>query len=122
MIGGTKPSDIARLWQFSRQLPGRFLFWAGPFSIIHGLSVLTLAGLWQRLVAVRSGDIARHQAEMRNLYFWAMGVAGLFTFLLGRRMNRVFFADMPVVGFAVAAAIIGAGLAWYWARYRRFTA
>ena len=91
----------------------------GPFSIIHGLSILTLWGLWQGVSAIRRGDIKRHQAEMRNLYFWAMGVAGLFTFLPGRRMNRVFFGDASEVGFVVAATLIGGALGWYAIQSRR---
>ena len=50
---------------------------------------------------------------MRSLYFWAMGVAGLFTFLPGRRMNAVFFGDAAMQGFLLMAGLIGAGLAWY---------
>jgi len=85
----------------------------GPFSVIHGLSVLTFWGLWVGIAAVRRGDIARHQAQMKSLYFWALGVAGLFTFAPGRRMNRIFFGDNPDVGFAIAAGVIGSLLAWY---------
>ena len=85
----------------------------GRFSPIHLLSCLTFLGLWQGVVAARRRDIARHQREMRTLYFWAMGVAGLFTFLPERRMNRVFFDAAPQQGFAFAAVIIGAGLVWY---------
>ena len=85
----------------------------GPFSPIHGLSVFTLWGLWQAVNAARQGRIAHHSQGMRSLYFWAMGVAGLFTFLPGRRMNTVFFADIPLPGFVAAASLIGAGLIYY---------
>jgi len=85
----------------------------GPFSIIHGLSALTLWGLWDGVAAARAKDIRRHQAEMRNLYFWAMGVAGLFTFLPGRRMNQVFFSANPEIGFVAVAITIGSLLVWY---------
>ena len=85
----------------------------GPFSLIHALSVFTLLGLWKGINAARQRRIKAHQQEMRGLYFWAMGVAGLFTFLPGRRMNIVFFEEMPVAGFALMAVLIGSGLIWY---------
>ncbi len=84
-----------------------------PVSPIHALSVVTICRLWQGIKAVREGRITDHQRDMRSLYFWAMGVAGLFTFLPGRRMNAVFFADAPLQGFWLMAGLIGAGLAWY---------
>lgn len=90
----------------------------GPFSIIHGLSVFTLWGLWEGIRAIKRGDIARHRGQMRALYFWALGVAGLFTFIPGRRMNRVFFPDMPETGFVIAAVVIGGLLTWYVAQSR----
>ena len=91
----------------------------GPFSPIHILSVLTFVGLWQGISAVRRGDIKRHQKEMRSLYFWAMGVAGLFTFLPERRMNQVLFPQYPQEGFWLMAAVIGSGLLWYAIHSRR---
>ncbi len=84
-----------------------------PVSPIHALSVVTICGLWQGIRAIRQGRIADHQREMRSLYFWVMGVAGLFTFLPGRRMNAVFFADAPLQGFWLMTGLIGTGLAWY---------
>jgi uncharacterized membrane protein len=91
----------------------------GSFSPIHGLSVFTIYGLWQGISAARARDIAAHQGHMRGLYFWAMGVAGLFTFLPGRRMNTVFFSDYPTVGFTAVAVVIGGGLAAYAITQRR---
>lgn len=93
----------------------------GPFSPIHFLSVFTIWGLWQGLTAARQRNIPKHQGNMRNLYFWALGVAGLFTFLPGRRMNTVFFADAPMVGFAVVAILIGSMLLRYAYVSRRAT-
>lgn len=43
---------------------------------------------------------------MRSLYFWAIGVAGIFTFLPGRRMNEAFFTNAPIVGFIGVACVI----------------
>ncbi len=91
----------------------------GPFSVIHALSVVTVIGLWKGVNAARARRIEAHQAEMRSLYFWAMGVAGLFTFLPGRRMNMVFFAGQPWLGFAVMTILIGSGLLWYWIAQRQ---
>lgn len=91
----------------------------GPFSPIHVLSLLTILGLRQGIAAVRRHDIARHQKEMRSLYFWAMGVAGLFTFLPERRMNLVLFPNHPQEGFWIMAALIGGGLLWYTKQSRR---
>lgn len=85
----------------------------GPFGVIHILSALTVLGLIQGVNAARRGRIAEHRGTMRSLYFWAMGVAGLFTFLPGRRINAVFFAKAPVAGFVAMAGLIGGGLIWY---------
>ncbi len=84
----------------------------GPFSPIHGISAFTIWSLWQGVNAARQGRIAAHRQTMQSLYFWAMGVAGLFTFLPGRRMNDVFFENAPMLGFVVMACLIGSGLAW----------
>lgn len=91
----------------------------GPFSPIHGLSVFTIYGLWQGITAARKGDIKTHRANMQNLYFWAMGVAGAFTFLPGRRMNTMFFADHPIIGFFTMLVVIGAGLSAFVITQRR---
>ncbi|MEO0390363.1 MAG: DUF2306 domain-containing protein [Pseudomonadota bacterium] len=63
----------------------------GPFSPIHGLSVLTLVSLVQAIRAARQGNIAQHQRIMRSLYFLALIVTGLFTLLPGRAMHTVVF-------------------------------
>lgn len=91
----------------------------GPFSPIHGISAFTIWSLWQGVTAARAGRIAEHQQTMQSLYFWAMGVAGLFTFLPGRRMNEVFFGQAPMAGFFVLAVLVGGGLAWYSYRSRK---
>lgn len=84
-----------------------------PFSPIHAISVFTIYSLWQGITAARQGRIAAHRQTMQSLYFWAMGVAGLFTFLPGRIMNDMFFAAIPLPGFIALACLVGAGLAWY---------
>ena len=91
----------------------------GPFSPIHALSFLTLWGLWYGVNAARQRRVVDHQKGMRSLYFWALGVAGLFTFLPGRRMNTIFFADAPLQGFILMACLIGTGLIWSVYAYRQ---
>lgn len=83
-----------------------------PLGPIHILSFLTLAGLWRGITAIRNGQLADHQRTMRELYFWALGVAGLFAFIPGRIMNEVAFPEMPNIGFAVTAVLVSSGLAW----------
>lgn len=63
----------------------------GPFSPIHILSVITLAGLLGAVAARRRGDIARHRRIMIMVTAgWA--IAGLFTFLPGRLMAAMTWA------------------------------
>lgn len=107
------------IWVMAMALTALSSFWIsdipmiGPFGPIHILSVITLYGLAQAIMAIRAGRRDAHQKYMKALYFWAIGVAGLFTFLPGRRMNTVFFAHNPEVGFAVMAVLIGGGLGLY---------
>lgn len=86
----------------------------GPVSPIHALSVFALWGLWRGISAARQGRIGAHQKEMRSLYFWAIGIAGLFTFLPERRLNTAIFGDASTFGFLFMIGLIGAGLAFYY--------
>lgn len=79
----------------------------GPFGPIHLLSILTLGMLARGVRAALLRRIAEHQAVMRNLYVWALGVAGLFTLLPGRVMHRVVFGDETLPGFVVLALVVG---------------
>ncbi len=64
----------------------------GPLKLglIHLFVPLTLHGVWGTLAALRAGDIRRHQASMRGVYFGAIVIAGLLTFAPGRIMYRMF--------------------------------
>jgi uncharacterized membrane protein len=79
------------------------------YGPIHLLSIVVLVGLWRGVAAARAGDIARHRAEMRGLYWHALAIAGLFTLLPGRLLNAVFFGPRPELGY-VAIGLIGAAL------------
>lgn len=91
----------------------------GPVSPIHILAVFTMWSLWNGVNAARQRRIAAHQRGMQTLYFWALGIAGLFTFLPGRRMNAALFGEASMPGFLVMAALIGAGMAWYFYALRK---
>ena len=80
----------------------------GPVSPIHLLSVLALWSLWTGLRQALAGRIRAHRLTMQSLYWRGLIVAGVFNFLPGRSMNRVFLdgrADLGwlVVGLGVAA-------------------
>ncbi len=87
----------------------------GPFSPIHILSVVTLWGVWQAIALIRARNISGHRATLGHIAFWGLGVAGALSFLPGRTMSRMFFAEAPETGFAavvVAAILLGVGLRW----------
>jgi uncharacterized membrane protein len=89
----------------------------GPFSPIHALSVLVLWSLWSALVAIRSGNVAKHRATLRALYVFGLLVPGLFTLLPGRIMHEVVFGATVPLGFAmVAVTALVAVLGWRWAK------
>lgn len=64
----------------------------GGFSLIHLLSILTLAQLPFALRHARQGRIAEHRRAMQILFFAALLIAGGFTLLPGRIMHDVVFA------------------------------
>jgi uncharacterized membrane protein len=73
--------------------PFGFSLQLGPLQMspIHLFVPLTAHGLWTGIAAIRAGDVARHRAIMRRLFFGAIVVAGLFTLLPGRRLNYILF-------------------------------
>jgi uncharacterized membrane protein len=81
------------------------------FGLIHLLSVWVLWQLWRGVDAARSGQLRRHKATMRGLYWGGLMVAGIFTLLPGRVLNEVLFAETPEAGY-VAIALGAAALAW----------
>lgn len=88
----------------------------GPFSPIHILSVLTLVGLWQAVALARAGRIAEHRKAMLSLFTNAIGIAGLFTLLPGRRISDTLFPATPWAGFIGAALLLVAVMLWPWRR------
>jgi len=86
-------------WIEAQVLP--LAFGLGP---IHGLSAYVLVSLWRGVAAARAGQVARHSAQMRALYWQALLVAGLFTLVPGRMMNTALFLDSPALGYGVFGA------------------
>lgn len=62
------------------------------FSWIHGLSAWTIITLPFAVVAARRHKVQSHAKHMRGMFLGGMLIAGLFTFLPGRMMWRIFFA------------------------------
>lgn len=64
----------------------------GRFSFIHALSAWTLVTLPMGLAAARRRNFKAHRRQMTGLFLGGLAIAGLFTFLPGRMMWRIFFA------------------------------
>ena len=65
----------------------------GPFgfSFIHLFVPLTFMGSWQVVRSARSKKFTAHQKHVRNLFFFALLIPGLFAFMPGRTMWQLFF-------------------------------
>lgn len=56
---------------------------------------------------------------MAQIYWWAIGVAGLLTLLPGRRINVALFGENEFLGLWVIAATLGAATLRNWVKRRR---
>ena len=93
-------SEIAFLWSF------------GP---IHLLSAFATWGVIEGLYHIRTKDMAKHRASMQSVWFGAMGLAGLFTFLPGRVINRMVFGGPSQLGYVVVGVgLIALLVLWRW--------
>lgn len=63
----------------------------GPWSPIHLLSIFALAMLVLGVMAARAHNVRRHRITMASIFFGALVIAGLFTFMPGRIMHAVVF-------------------------------
>ncbi|WGI20534.1 DUF2306 domain-containing protein [Amylibacter sp. IMCC11727] len=86
-----------------------FFIWTirvvGVFSPIHILSVITIIGLVQAIYRIKQRDIFGHRRVLWRLYYQAIGLAGLFSFLPQRMMNDMFTFASPWVVFGVAFGV-----------------
>ncbi|QDG77439.1 DUF2306 domain-containing protein [Labrenzia sp. PHM005] len=65
----------------------------GPFSPIHLLSLLALAGVLNGVREARNKKVPEHRKTMILLYSGALVVAGFFAFMPGRLMHKVLFGS-----------------------------
>jgi uncharacterized membrane protein len=72
----------------SNQVGPSFL---GHFGYIHLFSLLTIVSVPAALIAIRKGQVKRHQRIMWSLYIGAILIAGGFTFVPGRYMHELVF-------------------------------
>ncbi|HWB44743.1 MAG TPA: DUF2306 domain-containing protein [Hyphomicrobiaceae bacterium] len=63
----------------------------GPWSPIHLLAIVTLATLPIAVWRAHMHDVPQHRRIMLSLFFGALVVAGIFTFVPGRIMHAVVF-------------------------------
>ncbi|MEH2626908.1 putative membrane protein [Bradyrhizobium sp. AZCC 1719] len=63
----------------------------GPFSPIHLLSIFVPIMLALAVLHARRHNVSGHRKAMVSIFFGALVVAGLFTFLPGRIMHAVVF-------------------------------
>ena len=84
----------------------------GPFGPVHIFAVMTYWSLFVSIRHLRAGRYAKHGAEMRSLYVYALGIAGAFTLLPGRTLHAVFFGESGVAPAGLVAILV-VGLAWY---------
>ncbi|MBL4891651.1 MAG: DUF2306 domain-containing protein [Rhizobiaceae bacterium] len=108
--GDARHKILGRLWAFTMAMTiasSFFIFGIrtfGLFGPIHIISVLASFSLVRAIHFARIGNIVAHQRNMRGLYFGALIVAGLFTFLPNRIMSEVFFNGRELSGFLMVSA------------------
>jgi uncharacterized membrane protein len=101
---------IGRLWVLGMALTALSSFaihdlqWIGPFSPIHGLSLLTLYSLFNAVRYARAGNIEAPKSGILGAAGGLIG-AGVFTLLPDCLMSQVFFKGIEVEGFAAVLTI-----------------
>jgi uncharacterized membrane protein len=65
----------------------------GPFSPIHLLSIFVPVMLVVAVLHARRHNVSGHRRAMTSIFFGALIIAGLFTFLPGRIMHAVVFGQ-----------------------------
>lgn len=63
----------------------------GALSWIHIFIPITFLASFQAVYYIRKKDIKRHKRAVQGMFFGALIIPGLFTFLPGRLMHTLFF-------------------------------
>ena len=100
-LAGVKGAALHRqlgwVWAAAMMIVAATSFWIhdlrqfGPFSWIHGLSVLVLLTVLLAVYAARRGRRETHRRAMLSLFVFALVITGGFTLLPGRVMHAVVF-------------------------------
>ncbi|MBT8415740.1 MAG: DUF2306 domain-containing protein [Boseongicola sp.] len=100
-------------------IPANVLRLVGPFGPIHLLSLYLIWGVVHGVLHARRGEIEAHRETMRAIWFQAFLLAGAFTLLPGRRMNRALFGEAEMLGVWVIGAMFVAWFIWRTNQRRR---
>jgi uncharacterized membrane protein len=64
----------------------------GGFSWIHIFVPITFFALFETFFYIRKGNVKKHKRAVTGLFFGALLIPGLFSFMPGRTMWMLFFA------------------------------
>lgn len=84
----------------------------GRFSFLHGLAILALWSLYSAIRMAMKGNIKGHQAALRNLATFGLGLPMVLNFLPGRTLSRAFSAESPLLGLTLMSLMYIAILIW----------
>ena len=63
----------------------------GKFSFIHIFVPITFLGVWQAVYHIRRGNLKRHKSAVKGMFFGALLIPGVLSFLPGRLMWHAIF-------------------------------
>lgn len=81
------------------------IYMAYGFSFIHLLVPFTLLMLYLGVKAIRSGNVTAHRYIMISTFLGSLVLAGALTFLPGRHMHSLFFADELTIQKKIEAGV-----------------
>ncbi|WP_162143769.1 DUF2306 domain-containing protein [Hellea balneolensis] len=64
----------------------------GSFSWIHIFVPITFLGAWQAITRIRRKNVKGHISAVRGMFFGALIIPGIFSFMPGRTLWMVFFS------------------------------
>ncbi|UZD91712.1 DUF2306 domain-containing protein [Cognatishimia activa] len=99
---------ITALSSFSISAVGGF----GRFSFLHGLAILALWSLYSAIRMAIKGNIKGHQAALRNLATFGLGLPMVLNFLPDRTLSRAFSNESPLLGLTLMSLMYIGILVW----------